>query len=510
MVQSQADVLSAVGRGDTLQWPPQAGNFQFNNDYQGSVRLAMNWGARGGEGTSGWTTRIYLPADFNAIATAAGAAANNFAHPSLNNVKNQTLVAIRAFRGPNDGSMAVQTQVDLDTVYNAVNGQAAALHGAGLINNAAATVTSIESDPAEAHPNTLPTSKITFGAAGTVYFKGRGRGVEDALVGNGQSAARALSSIAGANPQGADGVGMHGFTTPGVANTSQIAEDVGAEVPPNLTPVTLKESFYSQLPAFLGGVDVPPRPEAIAAWLSSAKGALLASLTATTDLHASNIVSGRSGKKHIIDGEFLLDVMEWQNYQTMLAGGTIANFEVEKFVPPWLQIHMTTLSTGTKTLMANAVVNSFIALNANQGHVQATIVAPIRALIGTPALLRVIPLGTDVLLGLVSGYHNKPTALTKNALVDNLWDVITNDMNGIIDVADSAAGRNELAQNLENGMVPLFHVRANDGAFLLNKATVIGNTVIGQSADDLLNLAGAAVAARYADLGALIRAAITA
>jgi hypothetical protein len=99
MVQSQADVLSAVGRGDTLQWPPQAGNFQFNNDYQGSVRLAMNWGARGGEGTSGWTTRIYLPADFNAIATAAGAAANNFAHPSLNNVKNQTLVAIRAFRG---------------------------------------------------------------------------------------------------------------------------------------------------------------------------------------------------------------------------------------------------------------------------------------------------------------------------------------------------------------------------------------------------------------------------
>lgn len=511
-VQSQGDVLAAGPRNDTLLWPSGVGH--FNGDYAGSVLRAMEWGLQGGEGTAGWYGRVYSAADFHAIATAAENASNNLVgiHASLNNNKNKTLVAIRAFRGPNNGSMAGQTEADLCQVYAVVNGQAAALHGAGLINNAAANVTLIEADPAEAHPNTLPTAKIIFGAAGTVYFKGRGRAVENALVGSGPSAARALSSIAGANPDGAAGVGMHGFVTPGGPNPSQIAGDVGNEVAPVLTPVTATETAHSYLPTFLGGADIPPRPEAIAAWLSVAKGALLASLTATTDLHPSNIVAGRSGKKHIIDGEFLLDVTQWQAYQDMLAGGAIANFNVGSFVPPWLQTHMATLSQGTKALMANAVVTSFIALGADKTHVWAEIIEPIRELIKAPALLRVIPLATDDFLRWVTNYNNEPNALARVILINQLWTDIDNEMNGIITItmANAAAGRAELSQNLRNGMVPLFHVRSNDGIFMLNKAINIGNTVIGHNVEDLLIQAGAAVSRRYADMAEMVRTRIRA
>ena len=509
-IQSQGDVLAARGRGDTLFWPSLQGH--FNGDYAGSVQRAMAWGLQGGEGTAGWYGREYSAADFHAIATAAENASNNLVgiHASLNNNKNKTLVAIRAFRGQNNGNMAGQTEADLGQVYAAVNGQAAALHGAGLVNNAAANVTLIEADPAEAHPNTLPTAKITFGGAGTVFFKGRGRDVEDYLVGSGPSAARALSSIGGANPDGAAGVGMHGFVAPGGPNPSQIAEDVGTEIAPALTPVTAWETARSYLPSRLGGADIPPRPEAIAAWLSAAKGALLASLTATTDLHPSNIVAGRSGKKHIIDGEFLLDVTQWQAYQNMLAGGAIANFNVGSFVPPWLQVHTVTLSQGTKALMANAVVTRFNALGADRTHVWANIIAPIRALIRTPALLRVIPLATDDFLREVTNYNNETDAVTRILMIAQLWTRIDGEMNGIINMANVAAGIGELSQNLRNGMVPLFHVRSNDGTFMLNKAINIGTTVIGRNVDDLLIQAGAAVSRRYVDMAEMVRTRITA
>lgn len=509
-VQSSAEVL-AVGVNDTLVWP--AGEGAFNNDYSGSVNRAMRWGLGGGEGTSGWYSREYTAAHFHAIATAAGTASDNLAgiDASLNNNKNKTLIAIRAFRGPNNGGMAGQTEADLGSVHAAVNGQGAALNAAGLINGPGAHVTSIEADPAEAHPNTLPTAKITFGGAGTVYFKGRGRNVEDALVGSGNSAARALSSLGGANPDAAAGVGMHGFVDGGAVNPSQIAGDVGAEVAPALTPVTPIETARSYLPEFLGGADIPPRPEAIAAWFSAAKGALLASLTATTDLHPSNIVAGQSGKKHIIDGEFLLDVTQWQAYQNMLAGGAIANFAVADYVPPWLQQHMATLSAGTKALMADAVVNQFIALAADKTHVWANIVAPIRTLINTPALLRVIPLATDEFLQFITRYNSDAAGgLSQQQLVDLMWTDIDNAMNNIIVTANVAAAKVELHQNLDNGMVPLFHVRSNDGVFLLNKAINIGNTVIGRSVDDLLIQAGAAVSARYTDMAQIVRARIRA
>ncbi|TVZ40062.1 hypothetical protein P886_4480 [Alteromonadaceae bacterium 2753L.S.0a.02] len=509
-VQSQADVLAAGVRGDTLFWPSMAG--VFNADYAGSVDRAMRWGLLGGEGSAGWYTREYTAAHFHAIATAAGASSNNLAgiDASLDNNKNKTLIAIRAFRGPNNGSMAGQTEADLGLVHAAVNGQAAALHAAGLINNAAAHPTLIEADPAEAHPNTLPTAKVDFGGAGTVYFKGRGRDVENALVGSGNSAARALSSLGGAHADGPAGVGMHGFVAGGAATPSQIAGDVGAEVAPALTPVTATETARSYLPGWLGGADIPARPEAIDAWFSAAKGALLASLTATTDLHASNIVAGRSGKKHIIDAEFLLDVTQWQAYQNMLAGGAIANFDVAKYVPPWLQQHTATLSAGTKALMADAVVNRFIALGADKTHVWANIVAPIRALINTPALLRVIPLATDDFLRRVTTYHNAPGAIARVPIINQLWLDISQQMNNIVVMANAIAGRAELNQNLSNGMVPLFHVRSSDGVFLLNKATNIGATVAGRSVDDLLLQAGAAVSARYADMAQLVRARMTA
>lgn len=502
LVQSQADV-QALDAQDTLCWPSLEG--QFNDDYSGSVRRAMEWGLRGGEGTAGWYGREYTPVNFHTIATAAELASNALAgiDAALDNEKNKTLVAIRAFRGANDGAMAGRTQGDLNTVLAAVNGQAAALHVAGLINDPAAVATAIEADPAEAHPNTLPTARISFGAAGTVYFKGRSAAVEDALVGTGPSAARALSSIGGNNADGASGTGMHAFLAPNP--NSQIADDVGTEVAPALTPVSAMETAFSYLPARLGGADIPPRPQAVEAWLSSAKGALLASLTATTDLHPSNIVAGRSGKKHIIDAEFLLDVTQWTQYEQMLAGNAIANFDIASHVPSWLKTHMTTLSVGTKRQMADAVANGFLALGADKTHVWANIIAPIRTLIGTPALLRVIPLATDEFLRYVTNYHNAAGQLNKNNLVTQLWTDIVTNLNNIITVANPQAGHQELDGNLENGMVPLFHVRANDGSFLLNKTINIGATVVGRSVDDLLIHAGAAVSSRYADMAETIR-----
>lgn len=505
-LRSQADVQGAVVRNDELLWPSISG--VFNGDYSGSVQRAMAWGLKGGEGTAGWYSREYPAAAFNAIAAAAGIASNALVgiNPALDNDPNKTLVAIRAFRGPNDGSMAGRTSADLGQVHAAVTGQAVALHAAGLITDAAAAVTSITADPAEAHPNTLPTARVVFGGAGTVYFKGRGHAVENALVGSGVSSARALSSLAGANPVAAEGVGMHGFVGVGL---NQIAGDVGAEVPPALDPVTRKEMALSYLPALFGGADVPPRPQAVAAWLSAAKGALLASLSATTDLHPSNIKAGGSGKSHIIDAEFLLDVTQWQAYQTMIAGGAIANFEVGKFVPPWLQTHMATLSPGTKNLMANAVVARFNALQANQVGVQNAILAPINALIATPALLRVIPLGTDDFLRYVTYYHNALPA-NRDGVVDALWTAIGNAMNGKITVNNDGDGKPELTVNLGNGMVPLFHLRTNDGAFRLNKQINIGNTVAGRSVADLLTQTRAAVTHRYADMAAMVHDAITA
>ncbi|MFT6922000.1 MAG: hypothetical protein ACJA1C_000998 [Crocinitomicaceae bacterium] len=509
-LQSQADVLAAGVAGDTLLWPTAVGN--FNGDYAGSVALAMTWGLGGGEGTSGWYGRSYQAADFNAIATAAGIASNNLAgiDGSLNNNKNKTLIAIRAFRGPNNGNMAGQTENDLGTVYASVNGQGAALNAAGLINDPLAAITSVIADPAEAHPNTLPTAKVTFGDAGTVYFKGRSQAVEDALVGTGPSAALAMSSLAGANPNADSGVGMHGFVDPGAAAPSQIAGDVGVEVAPVLTPVTAGETAKSYLPGFLGGAFVPPRPEATAAWKSSMKGALLASLSATTDLHPSNIKAGRSGKKHLIDGEFLLDVTQWQAYQNMLGAGAIANFDIGSFVPPWLTAHMATLGAGTKNLMADQVVAAFMELGADKTHVWAEIIAPLRALIQTPELLRVIPLGTNVFLNYVTNYNNAVSAPDRTVVINYMWGDIVNDMNGIVTVANVPAAIAELRVNLENGMVPLFHIRANDGEFLLNKQTNIGNANVHHSVDDLLVLAGAAVSRRYVDMAAMVRTAVIA
>ena len=509
-VQSQAEVQAASVRNDTLSWPYNSPR-DFNEDYGGSVRRALTWGLTGREGTSGWYFREYAAADFHVIATAAGNSSNNLAgiDASLDNDKNKTLIAIRAFRGPNDGGMAGCTENDLNQVFNAVNGQVAALHIAGLITNAAANVTLIEADPAEAHPNTLPTAKITFGGAGTVYFKGRSHAIEDALVGSGPSAARALSSIAGADADGTAGVGMHRFVALDPGGLNQIAGDVGNEVVPDLTPVTGMEKFRSHLPGWLGGADISPRPEAVAAWLSAAKGALLASLTATTDLHPSNIVAGRSGKKHIIDGEFLLDIMQWQAYKTMIEGGAIANFNIVNFVPPWLQQHTAGLSQGTKALMANEVATAFIALGANNIDIQTKIIAPLRLLIQTPALLRVIPLGTDEFLSYVTEYHNKPNAFKQVALVRSLWFNISNAMNNIITMANPITGKIELRHNLHNGMVPLFHVRANDGIFLLNKQVNIGNADNHHSVEDLLNLAVNAISHRYEDMAGIVRTQIT-
>lgn len=506
-VRSSADVQAAAVRGDTLLWPSDPAGKDFNADYGGSVRRAMDWGLAGGEGTGGWYGREYAAADFHAIGVASGAASNALPglSPALDNEPNRTLVAIRAFRGPSNGAMAGQTQADLNTVRTAVTGHAGALHAAGLITDPTAAVTEIRADPAEAHPNTLPTAKVTFGGAGTVYFKGRSNAPEDALVGTGASAAGALSQVGGAD--GAAGVGMHGFT--GDA-TTQIAGDVGAEVAPEIAEPTMYETALSYLPAQIGGADVPPRPQAIAGWLSAAKSALLAALTATTDLHRSNIVAGRSGQSHMIDAEFLLDVTQWQAYVDMAGAGPVANFNVADFAPPWLIAHTATLSVGTKALLADAVVAGFNALHADSQMVQDTVLAPINALIQTPAKLRVIPLGTNEFLAFVTYYNNAANAADRTAVVDALWQDIGNGLGGNMTLANAGAGKAELGANLGNGMVPLFHVQSDNGAFLLNKQINIGQLPAGRTVAGLLTQTKAAVTARIGEMAVMVSDAVKA
>ena len=397
-VQSKEDVQRARQGTAELKWPSDGEGVSFTEDYAGSVRRAMEWGIQGGEGTSGWHRRHYTADSFDKIADETGDQYRRLDdNDTLKNDKNKTLVAIRAFRGPEDGTMAEETVDDLIRVYDAVKKQAEALRQEHLITETKAEVTKIEADPAEAHPNTLPTSKVTFGDGDTVYFKGRGSAVENALIGRNTSAASALSSIGPETTHIREGVGMHGFVEPEHGKGMvHFAEDVGTEVPPPLPEVSWGEWTRSNLPTILGGKDVPPRPAAIAAWLSAVKGALLASLTVTMDLHGSNIKAGRTGKSHVIDAEVLLDVTQWETYTENLKARTIANFEVGRFTPPWLQKHMGALSAGTKTLMAADVVD---ALRNGRRDTEAAIdeaLGPITRLLRESALLRVLPKDTGL------------------------------------------------------------------------------------------------------------------
>ncbi len=512
-LRSQADVLAAGLRSDVLQWPGHGGAWAFNLDYAGSVQRALLWGLAGGEGTSGWTYREYQPSHFDAIGNAAAVATGFLdATPALANDDNRTLVAIRAFRGPATGAMAGQTLNDLQLVHGLVNGLALALNAAGLVNNPAAALVSFEASAAEAHPNTLPTAKVTYAGGQTVYFKGRGHAAEDALVGSGPSGAVAISSLGGAAPGGPQGVGTHGFLDPRAggpgANTNQIAKDVGPAAAPVLAPTGYLESARTWLPSLLGGAHVPPRLEAVDAWVSAAKTALLVSLTATSDLHASNIVTGANRKANVIDGEFLLDATWWQAYQDMLANGTLANFDVTRFVPRWLSDHTRSQSAGTKALMADAVETAFLRLNADKTHAWLNIVAPFRALLQTPALLRVAPIATDELLVVVSSYHNRAGAPARAQLMTYVWNEIVNSLAGVVVPANAVLAQGRLDADFANGMVPLFHVQANNGDLLLDKVLVIGRMV--HSPTDLLELAGKAVSAQYQVLATAVRRAVAA
>jgi hypothetical protein len=492
-VRSKSDVEKKMAGGEhTLSWSSTQKSFK-KEDYAGSVYLALTWGLQGSGGTAGWYGRKYPAAAFHDIGTEAQKANECLAGmKSLNNDKNKTLVAIRAFRGPNSGEMAQRTVRDLFEVYVAVSDKARALFYEKLIKKETAEVFSIEADPAEAHPNTLPTAKITFDDKSTVYFKGRGPAVENALVGSDNSAAQKLTSLTGTS---AADVGMHRFVEAGRAGEYQIAEDVGAEVPPALSPR-----------GFLG--------EAVAAWLSAAKSALLVSLTATTDLHEANIKVDRFGKSHIIDAEFLLDFTEWRKYTGMLnsSANHIENFKIKDFVPSQIKEYTRSLSPKMKIVMADAVEDKFMAL---QGYLN-DILRPIEALIATRALLRVIPFGTAKFLGFVTEFHNAANEPGQDVqtvvnVVDRFWNKIVGKMSKYRFKIDNNVtdGKVELCDNLRNGMVPLFHVRASDGVLLLNKKIEIGKTVFRHGVANLLKLTRIAVNSRYKDMAAIVRAEIT-
>ncbi len=517
-LKSRANVQRDLGGDDYYTWPVGDENANFSNaDYFGAVKFALDWGATGGEGTSGWSGREFSPAEFDTIATTSGAAINGLAgNAALNLNSNKILIAIRAFRGPPDGSMGTQTLTDLRAVYDAVNRARAGLAGDGMIAAADTAITAVKSDPAEAHPNTLPTSQVTFADGAKVFFKGRSHAVEDALIGTGNSAAKKLSELNGGDAAADDAVGMHKMT--GDANT-QIGADVGPYAAKNVAIPDQPTGLATILPLGWGGQNPVPAPTAIEGWVSAVKSAYLASLTATEDLHASNLVAGGDGKKHIIDGEFLLDVTAWDKYRASLKRGQApVNFLLDAMVPDWLSTHTQTRTALQKTVLADAVITALDALNLDRATTQNTILQPIRAMIDAGVLLRVSPppFITGYWLGAVAEYYNQRAEEdqtldeARTGFTEVHWDRMADFYpEKHIDLLNKPAGVAELKSNFGRGMVPLFHIKSDDGQFMLNKRLQIGQLRDDRSIPALLNLTKMSVRARYEDMMETVRRVIT-
>jgi hypothetical protein len=474
---------------DIYRWPAPPAPAAFDPaSYGGAVARAMTWGLTAGEGTAGWFTREYTPMGFNAIAQDAAFASTGLeATPALNNEANKTLVATRAFRGGVTGDMAAQTATDLAAILASMNAQRAALHAAGLIADPLDTVAEVKADPAEAHPNTLPTAKVTFTGGERLYFKGRSGAVEDALVGTANSAAREVSTLS-AHPAPAR-VGTHAFLTdPG---GTHVAADVGpAAVAP---PASVTEAEHG--------------------WLAAARTAAIVALSGTSDLHASNVLTGASGKKHVIDAEFLLDATAWDSYAAAAGAGELVNFSVLAMAPEPLKVFTRGLSTVQKLQLGDTVAAAFNAQNLQTDVIQEQVLAPIRALLLNDARLRVSPepFITSFWLRSITDHHNAATDAERDAAIGAIWNVMVEVYAGLhvdLDPAQAAAARAMLAANFTEGRVPLFHVSAQDGAFYLNRNTRIGLMRADRQAAAFLTLTKSMLVAAYPKLLLAIRAAI--
>ncbi len=459
----------------------------FDGSYNGSVSRALNWGITAHEGVRGWTERTYPSADFDALATAAGQASNLLnASAALNNDSNKTLVAVRAFRGSVASGMAAQTASDLGDIESELNRQKAALAAAGLIGNQAETISSIKADPAEAHPNTLPTAKVKFSGGQSLYFKGRSSKVEDALVGTGGSAAMALSQLGG-RPGSA--VGTHGFVDFGTAHAA-------ANVGPKNNPT-------------------PTWDAAVDGWLSAAKTAALAFLSGTGDLHASNVIAGISGKKHIIDAEFLLDSTAWERYEQFVSKAQAPDFEVADMAPDWLKQYTQSMYGINRRALASEVIEKFEAVGLDQKSAQEKVLQPLRNIFYTDALLRVSPKPflTDFWLGAVTFYQIKKVddparaASYVDDICDGLFDEYAN-LHVDLKPGKKAGIVTELKANFDAGMVPLFHLSPKNRKFYMNKTSDIGTLREDRGPIELLRLTKRAFQAEYNTLLAEVRRAI--
>ncbi|WP_276349193.1 DUF4157 domain-containing protein [Daejeonella sp. JGW-45] len=485
-IMDQMKVITEIGSGNTFTWPTDAVNTYFNvQNYSGSVTKAMDWGAGGGEGTAGWYTRQYNPQEFHNIAVEASTAISGINSPALDQDSNKTLIAIRAFRGADGANMGAQTLADLQQIETTLNNTRPALAASNMINLATDAPTEIKADPAEAHPNTLPTAKVTFPGGRTLYFKGRDGSVENALVGSAVSAARSVSALgSAATTTAASEVGTHSFVSNGLQH---MAGDVGPAV----------------APAIIG-------PEEIrAGWVSAARTAAITSLTGTGDLHDSNVIDGRSATKHIIDAEFLLDSTAWNTYATASAANEIPNFNIQSMVPAWLKAQTHTMSVMDKLALGDEVAQRFRTMNLDTDGALETILAPIRAVVAADSLLRISPdpFVTAFWLTSISQYHE---AQDKNAEIQGIWDFMTQVYadNYHIDLTDRVAGVAGLRQNFHEGKVPLFHISSLTQAFFLNKNTVIGAIRDDRSSARFIELTKAAMINGYANMVMRIRAAI--
>jgi len=475
-------IITELDEDNTYSWPTSREDHFFNQQsYGGSVTRAMNWGAGGGEGTAGWFTRRYAPDDFHNLAFAASTASQSLNNVALNNESNKTLIAIRTFRSVNMG-MANKTLLDLRAVLDSVNAARDGLALANMIGNAGDNVAEVKADPAEAHPNTLPTAKITFAGGETLYFKGRSGSVENALVGINNSAAQTISALGAANA--GDEVGTHTFVS---EDFTHISEDVGPVAPHG--PVT--------------------REEAIRAWVSAARTAALVSLTGTGDLHGSNVIDAAGATKYIIDAGFLLDATAWNRYETAAQSNEIPNFNITSMAPQWVKEHSATLSTINKLQLSDEVAQRFQAMGLDNDDTLEQILAPIRALIEHEALLRISPepFTTAFWLTTITAFHESDDV---NTMLDQIWDYL-NDVypnQYHIDLMNKDNVIIKLRNNFSNGMVPLFHVGAYTGTFYLNKDTLLGHVREDRSTERFLDLTKTALLNGYENMVLKVRAAI--
>lgn len=417
--------------------------------YGGAIKLFRDWAMKKSGGSAGWEGHIYLPLRLHILASAVQSTFEKLSQfPFLDNQQNKTLIAIRTIRG--NESMAENTFFDLYQILKIVNSNLSSVEEqAGL--------QSIECDPSEAHPNTLPTAKIVTDK-GVFYFKGRSGAVETALVGSCDSFAKSTDSESkeefertGIGGTEGERIGVHDFWS---NNVFHISRDVGSGGEQHNIGI----------------------PEVITAWLSAINTAMMVALVGLGDLleNPSNLVDGADGKKHVIDAEFLLCIFEKKNYEASTT--QLYNFDIKKMLPEWLVDYMKT-HLAQWGVIREAVLGRFAMMDLSK-HIESRL-ASMRMLILSDAMLRVTPFTTEKWLWEITSYLNGDN----HNMIPIIKELEFKFKEAGIDFTPKMKDiEKELIENFKEGRVPLFHVLSLSGKVLMNKAN---NLEIGHLVDGL-------------------------